>query len=97
MKAYRNKLKAARAAVRRLKCERISTPPTPAKTAKVQASCVLILPEATGRLAVRFIIASVSFSTIWLIVLALPVTSIPPIKNSPIATQSYSFTFGASK
>jgi hypothetical protein len=46
----------------------MSTPPTPDSKAKVQASRVLIRPEATGLLAVRFISASVSFSTIWLIV-----------------------------
>src|SRR6185437_8441557 len=97
IKAYTNKLKAANAAARKLKCQRIRTPPVPATTAKVQASWVLMRPDATGRLAVRFMRASVSFSTIWLIVLAAPVTSMPPRKKRMIATQSYSLTFGASK
>ena len=48
-------------------------PAVPAMIANVYASVALILPLATGRVAVRFIKASVSFSTAWLIALALPV------------------------
>ena len=46
-----------------------------------RASRTLILPAATGLFAVRFILASVSFSTIWLMAFAAPVTSIPPAKS----------------
>jgi hypothetical protein len=56
-------------------------PATPQIMAKAHPSAADILPAATGRLAVLFIIASVSFSTTWLIALALPVTNIPPKKN----------------
>jgi len=68
MNAYTNKLNAAKTAVRKLKCDRINIPATPDMTAKAHPSPTLILPEATGRLAVLFIIASVSFSTTWLII-----------------------------
>ena len=47
--------------------------PDPETIAKAHASFTLILPEATGRFAVRFICASVSFSTAMLMALALPV------------------------
>ena len=50
--------------------------------AKAHPSATLIRPAATGRVAVRFISASVSFSTTWLMALALPVTNIPPAKSN---------------
>ena len=56
-------------------------PAMPATAAKAEASETLILPLATGRFAVRFINASVSFSVTWLIALADPVISNPPINN----------------
>ena len=59
----------------------IKTPITPVIIAKAQPSAAVILPDATGRLAVRFIIASVSFSTTWLIAFALPVTNKPAYKE----------------
>ena len=59
----------------------IKAPATAATAAKVEASETVILPLATGRLAVRFINASVSFSVIWLMALAAPVTSNPPVNN----------------
>jgi hypothetical protein len=55
----------------------IKTPTTPVITANAHPSAAVILPAATGRLAVRFMIASVSFSTTWLIAFALPVTNNP--------------------
>jgi membrane glycosyltransferase len=58
---------------------------------------VSFFPEATGLFAVRFIWASVSFSTAMLMAFALPVTKKPPINNNTIISQSYCTTFGASK
>ena len=57
------------------------TPPIPLMKAKAYASFVLILPLATGRFAVRFIKASVSFSTAWLMAFALPVIIKPAANN----------------
>jgi hypothetical protein len=45
------------------------------------ASLILILPLATGLLAVRFINESDFFSKIWLMAFAEPVTSIPAAKS----------------
>ena len=81
-KAYRKRLKAEIPADSQLKKYPIITTPTaPAIRAKVQPSSTLIRPEATGLLAVRFIRASVSFSTTWLMALADPVISIPAAKS----------------
>src|SRR5688572_8100511 len=64
MKAYTNQLNAAITADKPLKkYQRMNTPASPAMTANAHPSAVLILPDATGRFAVRFIMASVSFST----------------------------------
>ena len=75
---------------------KIKEPVIAAMKAKVVASCTLILPLATGLVPVRFITASVSFSAIWFIALALPVTSIPPNNNNKMLPKSYSTTLGAS-
>jgi hypothetical protein len=77
--------------------ERSHAPANPAISEKAQPSLILILPAAIGRLAVLFIIASVSFSTIWLMAFALPATSKPPRNKINMAFQSYTVTFGASK
>src|SRR4051812_29921096 len=66
--AYKNKLNNAMPADNQLKrFPNMNTPITPVIIAKAHPSAAVILPDATGRLAVRFIIASVSFSTTWLI------------------------------
>ena len=68
----------------------------PVTIAKAYASLCVILPEATGRLAVRFIKASVSFSTAWFIAFAEPVISMPAKNNNKTEIRS-NFTFGASR
>ena len=75
----------------------MATPTKPVMMANAQPSATLILPDATGRFAVRFIMASVSFSTVWLMALALPVTKKPPANRRMIIFQLYSTTFGASR
>lgn len=62
----------------------MKTPAAPVMIAKAQPSDTLMRPDASGRFAVRFIKASVSFSTTWLMAFALPVTSIPPAKSKNI-------------
>ena len=59
----------------------IKTPPTPATKANIPASLTLILPLATGLLAVRIIKPSEAFSKIWLMAFAEPVTNIPATKS----------------
>src|SRR5688572_4066832 len=56
IKAYKNKLKAATPALSQLKYNPSkATPVKPVTTANVQPSAALILPDATGLPAVRFI------------------------------------------
>ncbi len=71
-------------------------PAIPVTAANTEASVTLILPLATGRFAVRFIKASVSFSVTWLIALAEPVISNPPINNKR-TDKKLNVIFGASK
>ncbi len=63
----------------------------PVTIAKAHPCPTLILPEAIGRLPVRFIMASVSLSTTWLMALALPVTNIPPAKSMSILNHLSSY------
>lgn len=72
------------------------TPSKPETKAKVYASVTLIRPLATGRFAVRFMTASVSFSYAWLMLLADPVISIPAIKSKRTCNKS-NLIFGASR
>ena len=91
-------LKAESNAEDKLKKKYISnTPPSPAIKANVYASFALILPFATGLLPVRFINASVSFSTAWFIALALPVIIKPATNKIIIYSHEYSTILGASR
>jgi hypothetical protein len=68
--------------------------------ANIPASVTLILPLATGLLAVRFIKASEFFSNTWLMALAAPVTSMPAAKSKRtdiILLRTYITSFGAIK
>src|SRR6476620_9996463 len=93
--AYSSRLNKERPALTQLNQAHINKiPATPEITAKVQASFGVIRPEATGLCAVRFINASVSFSTVWLMALAEPVINIPAINNKNTDAKS-NCTLGA--
>jgi len=59
----------------------MKTPKAPVINANIPASLMLILPLATGLLAVRIIKLSDVFSNNWLMALAEPVTNIPAAKS----------------
>lgn len=78
----------------------MNTPKAPAIKANTLASFTLILPLATGLLAVRCIKLSDFFSNTWLMALAEPVTNIPDTKSKRtdiIFSRTYICSLGAIK